>query len=182
SVFPVGVLDSLCDPSYFGTLDFSTSPDMMVNYLLHGIRRHDFDALDHDAFGRFARFAHAVSGHLCVTDFFQNIIAFDQLAERRVLMVEPAYRGEAEEELRAGGVGIRPARHRDHAALVTVIVELGLDIVTRSAFAVAVLFCRVFRIRTAAPNHESFDDPVQNAPGLKALARDVLDVFDRVMC
>ncbi len=125
-VIPSGVEESRCDTADVAPRDVSTSLDMTVNYLLHGIRRHDFDALDHDAFGRFARFAHAVSGHLCVTDFFQNIIAFDQLAERRVLMVEPAYRGEAEEELRAGGVGIRPARHRDHAALVTVIVELGL--------------------------------------------------------
>ena len=97
-------------------------------------------------------------------------------------MVEPAYRGEADEELRAGGVGIWPARHRDHAALVTVIVELGLDIVTRSAFAVAVFFCRVFRIRIAALNHESFDDPVENGPVVKALAREFLEVFDRVRC
>src|SRR5216684_5446561 len=107
---------------------------------LHGIRRHDFDALDHDAFGRFARFAHAVFYHRSVTDFLQHIVAFNEFAERRVLMVEPAYRGEADEELRTGGVGIWSTRHRDYAALVTVIVELGLDVVTRSAFAVAVFF------------------------------------------
>src|SRR5438309_10665716 len=97
-------------------------------------------------------------------------------------MVEPAYRGEADEELRAGGVGIWPARHRDYAALVTVIVELGLDIVTRSALAVAVFFCRVFRIRIAALDHESFDDPVENRPVVKALACEFLEVFDRVRC
>ena len=60
------------------------------------------------------------------------------------------------------------------------IVELGLDVVAGSAFAVAVLFCRVLRIRIAALDHESFDDSVENCPVVKALARQFLEILDRV--
>ena len=48
-----------------------------------------------------------------VTDFLQHILAFNQFAEGRVLMIEPVHRGEADEELRTGGVRIRTARHRN---------------------------------------------------------------------
>ena len=54
-----------------------------------------------------------------VTDFLQHIVAFNQFAKGRVLMVEPVHRGEADEELRTGGVRIRLARHRNHAAIVS---------------------------------------------------------------
>src|SRR5262245_21418692 len=95
-------------------------------------------------------------------------------------MIEPVHRGEADEELRTGRVWIRPSRHRDHAAVVTMIAELGLDVVPGSACAVAVLFCRIFRIRIAALDHESFDDPMENCPVVKSLARQFLEILDRV--
>ena len=60
------------------------------------------------------------------------------------------------------------------------IVELGLDVVPRSALPVAVLFCRVLRIRVAALDHEFFDDPVENRPVVKALARQFPEILDRV--
>ena len=60
------------------------------------------------------------------------------------------------------------------------IVELGLDVVTGSALPVAVLFCRIFRIRIAALDHEFFDDPVENRAVVKSLARQFLEILDRL--
>ncbi len=54
-----------------------------------------------------------------VTDFLQHILAFNQFAKGRVLMIEPVHRCEADEELRTGGVWIRTARHRNNAAIVS---------------------------------------------------------------
>jgi hypothetical protein len=63
---------------------------------------------------------------------------------------------------------------------VAIIVELGLDVVSGAALPVAVLFYRIFRIRVAALDHEFFDDPVENRPVVKALARQFLEILDRV--
>src|SRR5512133_2941648 len=93
--------------------DSSTSLGMTTarpSRLFHRISWHDFEALDHHAFGRFARLAHAIFGHRNLTNFLQHILAFNQFAKGRVLMVEPVHRREADEELRTGGVRIRPAR------------------------------------------------------------------------
>ena len=60
------------------------------------------------------------------------------------------------------------------------IVELGIDVVTGSALPVAILFCRIFRIRIAALDHESFDDPVENRAVIKSLARQFLEILDRL--
>ena len=95
-------------------------------------------------------------------------------------MIEPVYWCETDEELRAGRVRIRFARHRDHAALMRMIVKLGFDLVTRTTCSVAVLFCRIFRIRVAALDHESFDDPVENRPVIESLACQFLEVLNCV--
>src|SRR5262245_48160504 len=97
-------------------------------------------------------------------------------------MVEPMHRREADEELRTCGVRILAASHRKHAKIVAMIVELGLDVVPRSAFAVTVLFCRIFRIRIATLDHEAFYDPVESRPVIKALACQFLKIIDRVSC
>src|SRR5205085_4353837 len=55
------------------------------NSLFHGIGRHDFDAFDHDPFRRLAHLACAISRDWNLADFFQDVRAFDQLAERGVL-------------------------------------------------------------------------------------------------
>ena len=72
----------------------------MLGVLLRALRgelfdrtsRHDVDLVDHDALSRLTHFAHAVLGHGRITDFSQHIIAFNQFAERRVLMIEPVHR------------------------------------------------------------------------------------------
>ena len=60
------------------------------------------------------------------------------------------------------------------------IVEFGLDLVTRSALAVAFLFRWIFRIWVAALDHESFDDAVKNSPVVKSGARELLEVLNRI--
>src|SRR5262249_51559862 len=97
-------------------------------------------------------------------------------------MVEPVYRRETNEEWQTGGTRIRPARHRKHATVVAMIVEFGLDVETGSALPVAIFFCGIFRIRIAALDHESFDDPVENRPVIETLARQFLEILDRVWC
>jgi len=62
--------------------------DLRGKRLLDRIRRHDLDALDHDALGRLAHFASAVSCYRRLANLIQNIVAFAQLSERRVLVIE----------------------------------------------------------------------------------------------
>src|SRR4029077_4434830 len=70
----------------------------------------------------------------------------------------------------------------DNTALVWMIVKLGLDVVIGSAFAVAVLLCRIFRIRIAALNHEFLDDPMENRAVVKTLSRKLFEILDRIWC
>src|SRR4030095_12437885 len=118
-------------------------------------------AFDHHPLGRLARLARVVSRDRSITDFFEDIGAFNQFSERRVLMIETRNRCETNKELRSGRIGIGAAGHRNDAALMGMIIEFGLDLVTRAALSVAGLFRWVFRIRIATLNHESLDDPMK---------------------
>ena len=60
------------------------------------------------------------------------------------------------------------------------IVQLGLDCITRPALAVAVLLRRILRIWIAALNHEAFDDPVKNSAVVETLPCELLKILDRV--
>ena len=61
-----------------------------------------------------------------------------------------------------------------------VLVEFGLDLVTRSAFAVVVFFCRVFRIRIASLNHEPLDNAVKNGAVIEPLPCQLLEILNRI--
>src|SRR5437773_9629042 len=63
-----------------------------------------------------------------------------------------------------------------------VIVQLSFDVVTRTALSVTVLFHRIFRIWIASLDHELFDDPVENGGVVETLARQFLEILDRVWC
>ena len=54
-------------------------------------------------------------------DFFEHIVSFDQLAKRRVLMVELTRVAVADEELASGGVRIRGTSHRDDTPIMVPI-------------------------------------------------------------
>src|SRR5215813_2116642 len=95
-------------------------------------------------------------------------------------MVQPVYRRKADEELRTSRVRVRSAGHGNHAAVMAMIVELSFNIVTGSALPVAILFCRIFRIRIAALDHELLDDPMENRPVIKALTRQLLEILNGV--
>src|SRR5439155_23627098 len=101
---------------------------------------------DHHTFRRLAVFAHAVSRHWSVAYSFQDIVAFDQFTESRVLSIEPRSRRETDEELGTGRIRIGPTCHRDHAALVRVIVVFSFDFVTGPRLSIAVLVLCYFRI------------------------------------
>ena len=77
-----------------------------------------------------------------------------RLAEGRVLAVEVRHFFQADEELRAGRVGIAGAGHREHARLVLGGVELGRNRVARPAGAGA--------FGAAALDHEALDDAVED--------------------
>ena len=97
-------------------------------------------------------------------------------------MIEPMDWCETDKKLRPSRIRIRPACHRDNTALVWMIVKLGLDVVIGSAFAVAVLLCRIFRIRVAALNHELLNDPMENRAIVKTLSRKFFEILDRIWC
>src|SRR5438874_10257033 len=140
---------------------------IFVVELLAGIRGDDVDLLDHDPLGWFTVFAHAVSSYWSVADLSEHLIAFDQLTEGRVLMIESWHWRETNEKLGAGRIWVRFARHRDHTALMSMIVEFRFEFVTRAAFTVAIFFARIFRVRVATLNHESFHDPMNSRSVVK---------------
>ena len=125
--------------------------------LLDGISRHDFDAF----------YAHALIGPILGMrggggNLLQHVIALDQFAKSGVLMVEETGSAVADEKLAAGRVGTLRAGHRDDAARVRAVIELGLDIVAGIAHAPLGFFGRVLGVGVAALDHEVLDDPGEN--------------------
>src|SRR3990172_4881973 len=112
---------------------------------------------------------------VALLDVVHDVHARDDLAEHGVLAVEEVRRGERDVELAAGGVGVVAPRHGDGAAVVLVLVELGLDLVAGAARAVA--------LGVAALDDEAGLDAVEGQPVVEALLgeRDkVLDGLGRV--
>ena len=60
--------------------------------LLHRIGRDDLDALDVHRAWSACSYRRSRSGHSCVADFVQHVVAFDQFAEGGVLAIEKARR------------------------------------------------------------------------------------------
>ena len=66
-------------------------------------------------------------------DLFEHVVAFDQLAEGRVLMIQLGRAAVADEELASGGIGIVGAGHGNDAADVGMVVEFGVDLIAGAA-------------------------------------------------
>src|SRR5262249_1756965 len=143
--------------------DVSTPLDMTTAdpFLLHRCRRDDLNAFDHDAVRRLAHFAHAVVRHRRVADFVEHIIAFDQFAKGCVLPIESPNRCQTDKKVLAGRIWIRATRHRDDTPIMGMIVKFGFDFVSWPTLPVSALFRRIFRIRVAPLDHESFDDSMK---------------------
>src|SRR6185369_6598152 len=135
--------------------------------LLRGVRGDNLDALNRHALHRLARFAVSVRADRSLGNFFQRVVAFDQLAERGVLVVEAGSRGVADEELAAGGIRIARPSHRDDAPLVFAGVELGVDRIARAALAVGRFLRGILRVRLAALDHETVDDAMERGAVIK---------------
>src|SRR5690349_8631090 len=117
--------------------------------LLGGFRGHDLDAGNVHPLDRTVT---RLSG--CCGNLFQHVVALDQLAERRVLAVQKTWVAVADKKLRTSGVWIVRARHREHAAHVGPVVELGLDGVARPARAPATFVRLILCEGIAALNHK----------------------------
>src|SRR5208283_3969753 len=114
---------------------------------LYRVARNNFDADD----------AHALVGAVLWmrgrgADFFQNVVTFDQFAERRILTVEKRRIAVADEKLAAGGIGIVGARHGNDTSGMRAVVELGLDLVARPASAPQILLAWILGKRVATLN------------------------------
>ncbi len=59
-------------------------------------------------------------------------------------------------------------------------IKFGFDVVTGPALSVTIFLRWVFRIRVAALNHESFDDPMENSAVVEALARQLFEILDGI--
>lgn len=110
----------------------------------------------------------AHGGFADLQDVFQAFV-IGRFSEDRVLSVQRRHRSEAEEELRAGGVGVVGAGHRQDAGHVLGGVELGGDGVAGPAGAVAV--------GAAGLNDEAVNDAVKNDAVVIADLREADDVL-----
>ena len=108
----------------------------------------------------------------------QNVIAFDQLAERGVLLVQKAGVTEADEKLAASRIRMLRTRHGKHAAHMGLVVELSLELFARAAGAPAFFHAGVFGQRIAALDHEAFDDAMKRGAIVEAFARKFLEILD----
>src|SRR5436853_772759 len=68
--------------------------------------------------------------------------------------------------------------HRNHPALMRMIVKLRFDSVTRVTFAVNRLFRRIFRVRIATLDHEILDDAVEDGAVVKTGFGQLLEIPD----
>src|SRR5688500_18439432 len=105
-------------------------------------------------------------------DRVDRVHARGDAAEDRVLAVEP--RGglrRDDEELAAVRIGAMVG-HRERTALDLVVVDLVLELVARTAGPGAV--------RAAALDHEVADHAVEDQPVVVAVARQLLEVVDRL--
>lgn len=127
---------------------------------------HDFDGLHGDF----------VDGRRALDSSVGNLIhefhALDRLAEDGVLIVQMRRGDVADEELRAGAVGIGRACHRERARLMLAIVELGIDRPARAAHPGP---CGV-----AALNHESFNHAMKDRAVVKFAVGEVLEISDMI--
>src|SRR5262245_41082117 len=112
---------------------------------LHGIRRNDLDAFNSHALDRTVR-PFGRRGR----DLFQHVVAFDEFAEGRVLVIQEPRLAVADEELAAGGIRVRRAGHGQRAAQMRLVVELSFDRVAGSALAPDTFFAVVLRVGIAA--------------------------------
>ncbi len=143
--------------------------------LLYAVCRNNFDADDAHAFVRAVRRMRWRRG-----DFFQHVVAFDQFAERGVLVVEKRRVAVADEKLRAGGIRVLRPRHGKDAARVRAVIELGLDLVTGVARAPHGFLAWVFGQRIAALNHEILDDAMKAGAVVESLIGEFLEIGDCV--
>ncbi len=107
----------------------------------------------------------------------EDIVALDHLAKGGVLAVEVRSGVEHEEELAARGVRIRRASHGEDAKLVLFRIELGGNLVARSACAPHLFLGRVLRERVAALGHEALDDAMEERAVVEAFAGEFLEIF-----
>ena len=143
--------------------------------------RNDLNTLDLNAIDWGAFFTAAAALSRDIRNPFQNVVTLDQLAERGVLTVQKLSVAVAEEKLAAGGIGMGRARHGNDAADVGLVIELGLNLVARSAGPrhPALAFAGV---GAAALDHEPFDDAMESGPIVEFFASEFLEIFDCFRC
>ena len=124
---------------------------------------------------RFSGFARSIG--LELGDLIDDIHSLDHLAEDRVLAVEEARVAVHDEELRASRVGVLRAGHRQDAALVVDVVELGGDVVARVARS-GLARRALLAVRAAALDHEVAHDPVEGGAVVEALLRELQEALD----
>ena len=84
-----------------------------------------------------------------------------------------------DEELAAGAVDVLRSCHGENAFLVRAIIELGLDLISRSAGSRHTI-STLFRLRATALDHEPFDDSVKGRAVIKSFTGEFQEVGDRL--
>src|SRR2546423_4621963 len=94
--------------------------------LINGVRRNYFDTLNFNSFCRLTGLSGPIPDDWNAGNFFEYVIAFDQFAESRVLVVQGGRGAMADEKLTPGGVRTSwRAGHRDYPAHMWPVVKLG---------------------------------------------------------
>src|SRR5260221_14268792 len=101
---------------------------------------------------------------LAALDLVDILHAVSHLAPNRVLAVEEGGVVEADEELTVAGIRARGARHRGGAAHMRFLVDLGLQLLARTAGAGA--------MRAAGLRHKALDDAMEHDAVVEALAHE----------
>src|SRR5204863_306294 len=110
----------------------------------HGIGRYNGDAVHADTRSRFAHLAAIALSHRRVADLAEHVVTFEQPAKGSVLAVEKFGIAQANKKLTPGRIRVLRAGHREDAAHVRLVVELGLDLITWTARPPAACHRRVF--------------------------------------
>src|SRR3989442_1886355 len=141
------------------------------------VGRDNSDAFDALALDRSAFFATTHHGR-DITELAEHAVAFDQLAEGGVLMVEKLRVSQADEKLAARGVRILRAGHGNGAAAMRAFVELGLDRVAGASSAPARFCLWIARQLVPALDHETLHNAVKGGPIVEAFFGEGLEILD----
>src|SRR4051794_11504885 len=155
-------------------------PALRSYQLFNLVGGNDLDAFNTLALNRLALFATTTAkGGFHITQFAQNVIAFDDFSEGGVFFIQERCVAQADKKLAARRIGISRTSHGEDTALMRTVIEFGFDFVAGIARAPRRFLAGIFGERIAALDHEPFHNAVKGSSIVVTALRKLLEILNR---